>query len=144
MTSPLWFRDSPNLEMYLNIQFNTLKKKLTTKCDSCFMHPDCMDMAQTNYLPIFYHGFGAAFLIPKNQPFHYVDPKQYQIFEPQPYTPKTVTEHHGINQWPFPVGNPSCCTFPVFQEGVLFQPRVGRWLRTQCSCTIQEIKSKKQ
>ena len=27
-------------------------------------------------------GFGAAFLIPKNQPFHYVDPKQYRIFEP--------------------------------------------------------------
>ena len=26
MTSPLWFRDRPNLDMYLNIQFNTLKK----------------------------------------------------------------------------------------------------------------------
>jgi hypothetical protein len=82
MTSPLWFRDRPNLDMYLNIQFNTLKKnddKMRLVFYASRSYGYGSNKLFANILP---PGFGAAFLIPKNQPFHYVDPKQYQIFEP--------------------------------------------------------------
>ena len=70
------------MDMYLNIQFNTLKNvddKMRLVFYASRSYGYGSNKLFANILP---PGFGAAFLIPKNQPFHYVDPKQYRIFEP--------------------------------------------------------------
>ena len=77
---PFVVGDQPNSIIYLKIQFNTLKKWSATKCNSCFMHPDRMDMAWygSKVLHIWPARFGAAFLPGWTSPF-ITRSKQYQV-----------------------------------------------------------------